>query len=251
MLRDPSSPTHRRGWLLAEGGRRTVARVRADLRALPARAWRSWLWSIAAALVPGLALSVGLCFLAKWMVQTGRLAWEPHFLRRLEAGPMSFSAALWAESPGNSVFMIPVVIAAALLAVWLRRPVMAGAILSSFFILDLLVAAGWLAWSRARPDLIAGGIAAPGFNSFPSGHASQMVSAYGFFVFLWIRSSRSVVERVLAVVLWLGATLVVGWARMRLGAHWPSDIAAGVLVGAFWLAASITALRRAEALGAR
>ena len=251
MLRDPAHPVHRRGWLLAEGARRTAARVRADVAALPAASWRGWLWSITAALVPGVALSVGLCFLGKWMERTGRLAWEADFLRGLEAGPMSFSSALWAESPGNSVFMIPVVIAAALLAAWLRRPVLAGAILSSFFILDLLVGAGWLAWSRARPDLIAGGIAAPGFHSFPSGHTSQMVSAYGLFLFLWIRASRSLVERVLAVVLWLGATGVVAWARMRLGAHWPSDIAAGALVGVFWLAVSIAALRRAEALGAR
>ena len=251
MLHDPAHPTHRRTWLLAEGGRRTLARFRAELATVPAPAWHRWLWTVAISLAVGAAASLALCQAVRWMDGTGRLAWEAGFLRRVEAGPMSFSSALWAESPGNSIFMIPVVIAAALLAVWLGRPVLAGAILSSFFVLDLLVGVGWLTWSRARPHLIAGGIAAPGLHSFPSGHLSQVVSAYGFFIFLWVRSSRSAAERGLAVLLGVGMAVVVGWARLRLGAHWPSDIAAGALLGAFWLAASIAALRRAEALGAR
>ena len=251
MLHEPARPTHRGTWLLATGARRTLARLRADLAAIPTPSWHRWLWTLAASLAAGAALSLGLCLAVRWMERAGRLAWEPAFIRRVEAGPMSFASALWAESPGNSVFMIPVVIAAALLAIWLRRPVLAGAILASFFCLDLLVGAGWLAWSRDRPHLIADGIAAPGLHSFPSGHMSQVVSGYGFFLFLWIRSSRSAAERALAVLLGVAVTVTVGWARLRLGAHWPTDIAAGALLGAFWLAASIAALRGAEARGAR
>jgi membrane-associated phospholipid phosphatase len=38
---------------------------------------------------------------------------------------------------------------------------------------------------------------------------------------------------------------------MRLGAHWPTDVFAGAVVGVAWLGVSIVALRRAEALGGR
>jgi membrane-associated phospholipid phosphatase len=206
---------------------------------------------MAAWLAAGMAWTLALTAAGRWLEGTGRLAWEADFIRRLERGPMSFSSALWAEAPGNSVFMIPVVVCAALLAVWLRRPVLALTVLASFFMLDLLVGTGWLAWNRARPDLVAGGIAAPGLHAFPSGHTSQMVSAYGFFAYLWIRAARGPAERAFAALLWAAGVVGVAWARMRLGAHWPSDIAAGALVGGFWLVVCVRALRRAEARGAR
>ena len=42
----------------------------------------------------------------------------------------------------------------------------------------------------------------------------------------------------------VGAAVV---ARLRLGAHWPTDIAAAALLGTAWVAVLILALRRAEA----
>jgi len=110
---------------------------------------------------------------------------------------------------------------------------------------------GWHTWDRPRPHLIAGGLASPGFHSFPSGHISQVVVSYGLFVYLWARATRSRSERAVAVLLLLALVAVVGLARLRLGAHWPSDIVAGALIGAAWLASVIAALRAAEARGGR
>ncbi|HEX8693467.1 MAG TPA: phosphatase PAP2 family protein [Longimicrobium sp.] len=242
----------RRGALLIAGVRRTARRFREDWRALPDAARRRFLWTLAIGLGVSAGVMLGLCFVTRGLEEEGRLAWEGVLLRRLDrSDAMSFSTALWAESPGNSVFMIPVVLAAALVCVWLRRPLRALAVLAAFFMLDLVVLLGWLAWSRARPVAVAGGIASPGFHSFPSGHVAQIVAAYGFFVYLWLRASRSFWEQTLAVALFLGVLGSVALARLRLGSHWPSDILAGAAVGALWLAVVTAALRRAEDAGGR
>ena len=235
-------------WLLAEGVGRTK-RVfldgwREHATEVPRKRffWTiTWGWAIVSVVM------LALCWMGRRMERAGRLDWERAFLERVGVGsPLSFSSALWAESPGNSVFMIPVV-----LAVTLRRPLRAMAVLASFFILDLVVLLGWTVWNRDRPVAIEGGIASPGFHSFPSGHVAQMVAAYGLFTWFWVRASRSWVERVVAISLHLVVTAVVAFSRLRLGAHWPSDIVAGAIVGALWLAVVIIALRRAEAAGGR
>jgi undecaprenyl-diphosphatase len=241
------------GWLIAEGARRTK-RVFLD-------GWREhatdvprrrFFWTVTLGWAVASAVMLALCWWARRMDAAGRLAWETEMLERIAASNLlSFSSALWAESPGNSVFMIPVVLAAALLCAWLRRPLRTMAVLMSFFIIDLVVLLGWTVWNRDRPDLVEGGIAAPGFHSFPSGHVAQMVASYGLFTWLWVRRSRSWIERILAVALHLTVTAVVAYSRLRLGAHWPTDIVAGAIVGAVWLVFLVIALHRAEAAGGR
>jgi membrane-associated phospholipid phosphatase len=242
----------RRGWLLAEGMRRTWRRFVDDLRTVPDPARRRFAWTLTGGLAVALAVMLGLCWLARGMEAAGRLDWEHAALERVgTAGPMDFSTALWAESPGNSVFMIPVVLMAALLCAWRAMPIRSLAVLASFFMVDLVVLLGWLVWNRDRPVAIEGGIASPGFHSFPSGHVAQMVAVYGLFVYLWARASGSWLERLFAVILLVAVVVVVALSRLRLGAHWPSDVIAGAIVGALWLAVVVIALRRAEALGGR
>lgn len=249
----PRVSTHRpRRWLLAEGAARTWRLLADDFMATPRPARARMMWILTWGLAASVALMLGACWLVRRWERAGLLAWEAQMLRDVEArGPLSFSAALWAESPGNSVFMIPVVACVTLLCIWLRRPLHAVAVLASFFFLDLIVLAGWTAWDRARPDLIASGIAAPGFHSFPSGHMAQMVSVYGLFTWFWLRKSRSALEHGFAILLLVAVCAVVALSRLRLGSHWPSDVVAGVGIGALWLVITVTALKQGEARGGR
>ena len=162
---------------------------------------------------------------------------------------MSFSNAILLESFGNLAYLVPLTLAAMIWAARRGRPLLALSFPVAYLLQRPLVLLGWQLWNRQRPKLIADGIAAPGLHSFPSGHVALMLAVYGLLAYLWFRASRSTIERALIVVLTAALLGVTGWARVRLGAHWPSDILAGYLIGAAWLASVIVALRQAERAG--
>jgi len=71
-------------------------------------------------------------------------------------------------------------------------------------------------------------------SSFPSGHTTQ---AAAFWLSLALALGRVTASRRaarLAVVAALLITLVVGWSRVYLGVHYPSDVIAGFLLGGGW-----------------
>ena len=77
--------------------------------------------------------------------------------------------------------------------------------------------------------------------SFPSGHATFALALYGFFAYVLCRAypkhARSIV--MLASVL----ILLVGFSRLYLGVHFPSDVLAGYLLGGLWLLIGIRIVR--------
>jgi membrane-associated phospholipid phosphatase len=72
-------------------------------------------------------------------------------------------------------------------------------------------------------------------ESLPSGHATMSIVVIGTVVVLaWNRCTATArVALVSVAVVWVGA---VGATRIYLGVHWFSDVVAGWLVGAAWLA---------------
>jgi undecaprenyl-diphosphatase len=86
---------------------------------------------------------------------------------------------------------------------------------------------------RARPDLVPHLVSVDS-ASFPSAHA--MNSAVTFLT-LGVLLSRTQTKRRLKAYLMGTAivlTLIVGFSRVYLGVHWPTDVVAGWAVGAAW-----------------
>lgn len=69
--------------------------------------------------------------------------------------------------------------------------------------------------------------------SFPSGHATASVAFYGFLMFILCELFPERKSMTL-----LGGTLFIlgiGFSRLYLGVHFPSDVLAGYLLGGLWL----------------
>lgn len=86
---------------------------------------------------------------------------------------------------------------------------------------------------RARPDFdrLVGGRG----PSFPSGHATA-ATAFCVVVALYLSRNRGKTAR---RIIWSVAALValtVGISRIYVGVHWPTDVAAGMILGATWAA---------------
>jgi len=110
----------------------------------------------------------------------------------------------------------------------LRRQVLTGAWIAAVVLVTIP------AWStmkhlvgRPRPDATdqVGGL------SFPSGHASEIAAVAGVLIILTMQRVKHRRLRVLFVTVWVAVALLVGVDRVFVGAHNPSDVAAGWLVG--------------------
>ena len=83
---------------------------------------------------------------------------------------------------------------------------------------------------RMRPD-VPHPIYASDSLSFPSGHASGIVTLVGLLLIAFLRLQQPRV-RVVSILGSVLLVLAVGWTRMALGAHYPSDVLAGFAFGA-------------------
>lgn len=119
--------------------------------------------------------------------------------------------------------------------VWRRPQVVWAGVLSA--VLATLVVHGlkpWLAWPRPLavlpPDTIHLIGHALRSNAFPSGHTTSITTAVGVLA-LALRAPWW------GVLLAASIAVLVGLSRSVVGAHWPQDVAAGLLIG--WTAAWI------------
>lgn len=97
-------------------------------------------------------------------------------------------------------------------------------------------------FERPRPSLVNALLPESGY-SFPSGHAFVAISFYGLLSCFFYRKIRNRFLKFLAVFLGVILILAIGFSRIYLGVHWPSDVLASYVLGAAWLTVLITAIR--------
>jgi undecaprenyl-diphosphatase len=96
-----------------------------------------------------------------------------------------------------------------------------------------------LALRRVRPDTIYANTMQFKTFSFPSGHAFGSVAFYGLLAYLatkYLPAPWSWIAAALLVVL----IVAIGLSRVYLGAHYPTDVLGGWILGGFALALIIT-----------
>jgi undecaprenyl-diphosphatase len=123
--------------------------------------------------------------------------------------------------------------------------------------LGLLCLATWLSWRRWEPLAVTamalalgeavssavkaaagrsrppstGWITSAGGNSFPSGHTTAATAGYLALAMSVAVLLTSVRLRLLVISAAGGLVLAIGWTRIELGVHWPTDVLAGWAVG--------------------
>ena len=92
---------------------------------------------------------------------------------------------------------------------------------------------------RPRPPIGSARIVQAGF-SFPSGHATTSAALYGTLAFLLLREVgfrrvHRVWHEVAIILSAVGIIALIGFSRVYLGVHYPSDVLAGWTGGAMWI----------------
>ncbi len=150
------------------------------------------------------------------------------------ASPSLTLAMRWVTQLGSTLplVILTVVVGVVLWTVKQRRATgvlaidMIGALILNSFLKD--------AFQRARPDPFFG-ILPPHTYSFPSGHSLFSFCFYGLLAAVVVRRFRSPLKRIAAGAVASLIILTVGFSRVYLGVHYPSDVVGGWTVGLAWL----------------
>lgn len=210
----------------------TIAR---GVRHPPALLWAAVCGAVAIALLLAVGAIIG---------RSGGFAFDPRIITALRIpgdlaqpiGPRWFHGAMVdiTATGGATVLTLVVIATLALLAsrrLWLTAALTAAATISgSWAVTQIKLYVG-----RPRPEVVDHLVQVTG-NSFPSGHAANSAIVYLTIAALATQVTKGAATR---NVLLAGAILLVGaigFSRVYLGVHWPSDVLAGWSFGTLWAA---------------
>jgi undecaprenyl-diphosphatase len=198
---------------------------------------------LTAALAVGLLAAALALLIFSWLgreISTGVTPAADQHLResvRAYAAPWLTQLMIAASWYGGPTWLVPIGI---VLAVgFFARRWYRGAIL----VIVTLAGAGLLngllkqTFARARPAAFFLEYPLPASPSFPSGHAFFAASFLGGVAALLSGRIRSPLLRVLVWVVAVTLILLVGFSRVYLGVHYPSDVFAGYAAAIGWVAA--------------
>jgi undecaprenyl-diphosphatase len=102
-----------------------------------------------------------------------------------------------------------------------------------------LYALAKLAVQRPRPRIIPRLMHGAGWYSYPSGHSMLAPIIFGLGIIVWAAPWPSPALRRAALALAAILALSIGFSRVYLGVHYPSDVVSGLLLGTAWSALAL------------
>jgi membrane-associated phospholipid phosphatase len=152
------------------------------------------------------------------------------------ASPGLTTVMIAASRYGGPSWLVPIGIALAvafLIRGWHRGVLLIVVTITGTALLDAFLKQSF---GRTRPEAFFN-YPLPLSHSFPSGHAFFSASLLGGFAVLISGRIRSRVLRALVWVVTIGLILLIGFSRVYLGVHYPSDVLAGYAAAIIWVTA--------------
>jgi membrane-associated phospholipid phosphatase len=120
---------------------------------------------------------------------------------------------------------------------------------ASFYVIAVagggLINLGLKHWfARVRPE---GSLIIEHGFSYPSGHSMGSLIYYGFLGYLVIKSQHDRWLKTVSATFFIMLILLIGFSRIYLGVHYPSDVFAGFSAGTVWLMLCIAGSESLEA----
>jgi undecaprenyl-diphosphatase len=193
-------------------------------------------------LLAGLVLAACALVLFSWLAEevfegdTQLFDEHARALVNAHAGPALTAAMRGVTYLGSTIFVLALCLCAVIvfyLLKWRRAAVLLLITMAGAFVLNDVLKA---TFQRARPEPFFG-ILAPKSYSFPSGHSLLSFCLFGTLAAIIHRRTRNAPVR---IVVWIVAALLValvGFSRVYLGVHYPSDVLAGYLAATVWVLA--------------
>ncbi|WP_156313557.1 phosphatase PAP2 family protein [Erythrobacter sp. SG61-1L] len=149
-------------------------------------------------------------------------------------GPHWFNTAMvdLTALGGVTVLTLAVILSTALLLLH-RRWRMAGLLVCATVSGALAGTALKHLFARPRPDVV-NHLVEVNSLSFPSGHAMNSAIVFLTLGAIVSRNYRERSTRMFILICAVGMTLIIGFSRIYLGVHWPSDVLAGWSIGGAW-----------------
>ncbi len=188
-------------------------------------------------------LALGL--FAVWARLEPAAAWEVALVTAAELAPGPAREFVGLINTLGDLAVWAVLVGLIALAMGRVRGAVLGVAVALTLAADLAAFGVKLIVERARPETVASEhFFGPDSFAFPSGHVVRAVALIAVLAWLLAPPGRRLR---LALMGGLIAGLVMGFARVSLGVHWPTDAIGGLLLGLAWFAITALVLDRGAA----